>query len=324
MEATLISAAIAIIVFIAFQLLFPKRISSDEKKRQNTVLQQMSQEAGRNNAQYSNDVSLLKERAAILPTSGASGVFAKLPGVRSTFDLILKAGLGQKRGAFLLCVYGLCFVLILLLYRMGPGGILLSLVLTYVLMRKYLTRRIDKRNQQFLNLFPDAVDMIVRSVRSGHPLNMAMRMIAENMENPIREEFKQVVDEVSYGRTLTEALSRMATRIGEQDLQFFVVVLSVQQETGGSLAEVLTNLSGVIRKRRQLRLKIRALTSEGRATSYILGALPVLEFGALYYTNPTYLDPLFVTSTGHIILGAAISLIVGAMWIVRAMINIDI
>ena len=166
--------------------------------------------------------------------------------------------------------------------------------------------------------------MIVRSVRSGHPLNSAMRMIAENMDNPVKEEFKQVVDEVSYGRSLPEALNRLAQRIDEPDLNFFVVVLSVQQETGGSLAEVLSNLSSIIRKRRQLRLKIRALTSEGRATSYVLGGLPVVEFIALYFVTPAYLDPLFDTIQGNVILGVAAGLILIAMWIVRAMVNIDI
>jgi len=129
---------------------------------------------------------------------------------------------------------------------------------------------------------------------------------------------------VSYGRTLPEALLRMSRRIDEQDLHFFVVVLSVQQETGGSLAEVLANLSSVIRKRKQLRQKIHALTSEGRTTSYILGGLPVMEFCILYWVSPGYLDPLFATLTGNIILGIAIGLIVSAMWVVRAMINIDI
>jgi len=102
------------------------------------------------------------------------------------------------------------------------------------------------------------------------------------------------------------------------------VVLSVQQETGGSLAEVLTNLSAVIRRRRMLRLKIRAITSEGRATSYILGALPIVVFSAIYYVTPTYLDVLFTTPSGRVILGCAMGLIGLAMWIVNSMIKIEI
>jgi tight adherence protein B len=166
--------------------------------------------------------------------------------------------------------------------------------------------------------------MIVRSVKSGHPLNAAMRMIADNMESPIREEFRQVINEVSYGRPLVEALKRMSQRIDEPDVNFFVVVLSVQQETGGNLAEILSNLSHVIRGRKKLKQKIRALTSEGRATSWILGALPIVQFLAVYFTSPSYLQPLFTTFIGNIVFGVALGLIFLALWIVRQMIDVDI
>jgi tight adherence protein B len=324
MENILIPAAVAVIVFIVFLLLMPERISSDAERRKRTVLGQASQDArvgSMMDTQSSAPISLLKE----LPPG--VGIFSRFPGVQSTVDLLLKAGLWQKRTTFLLAsmlVFVVVCILLKRIFHLQGAAIVIALVASWWLPRKYLKRRIAKRNEQFLNLFPDTVDMIVRSVRSGHPLNTAMRMIAENMENPVKEEFKQVIDEVSYGRTLPEALSRLALRIDEQDLNFFVVVLSVQQETGGSLAEVLTNLSSIIRKRRQLRLKIRALTSEGRATSYVLGALPLVELGALYFVTPTYLDPMFDTSTGNMFLGAAIGLITLAMWIVRVMCNIDI
>jgi tight adherence protein B len=323
MANILIPSVIAVVVFIVFLLLVPGRISNDAERRKRAVLGQASQDALQSNLERgSSDVSLLKD----LPPG--VGIFSRFPGVQSTVDLLLKAGLWQKRSTFLLSSMLLFLVLCLSLRQLHPFGIPLGLplafVLSYWLPRWYLRRRIRKRNEQFLNLFPDTVDMIVRSVRSGHPLNTAMRMIAENMESPVKEEFRQVVDEVSYGRTLSEALSRMALRIDEQDLNFFVVVLSVQQETGSSLAEVLTNLSSIIRKRRQLRLKIRALTSEGRATSYVLGGLPVVEFIGLYLVTPAYLEPLFNTFQGNVMLGIAVGLIALAIWIVRAMVNIDI
>jgi len=333
MQNILISAAAAVIAFILLLLLTPNRIKSDAERRKRMVLGQVSQETMRSSALTAEpaSVNLLKE----LPVG--AGIFSRLPGVQSTVDLLLKAGMWQKRSTYLLAsivVFMLAWLLlqkIVLKFKVAASGsivgvviFVLALLISYWLPRKYLRKRIRKRNEQFLNLFPDTVDMIVRSVRSGHPLNTAMRMIVDNMENPVREEFKQVVDEVSYGRTLTEALSRMAIRIDEADLNFFVVVLSVQQETGGSLAEVLTNLSNIIRKRRQLRLKIRALTAEGRTTSYILGGLPVIQFIALSYFTPDYLDPLYETLAGNIMLAASASLIVGAVWIVRKMAEIDI
>lgn len=320
MESKLIAAAVAVIVFVVFLLLMPERLSrSEADRRKRAVLGQASQDSLRN-AVLQNDapISLLKE----LPPG--LGLFSRFPGVQSTVDLLLKAGLWNKRSTFLLATMLVFLVACFALKKFGGLGIVIALGLAFLLPRKYLKRRIAKRNEQFLNLFPDTVDMIVRSVRSGHPLNTAMRMISENMENPVKEEFKQVIDEVSYGRSLPEALLRLSQRIDEPDLNFFVVVLSVQQETGGSLAEVLTNLSTIIRKRRQLRLKIRAMTSEGRATSYVLGGLPVVEFCALYYMTPAYLDPLFDTVQGNIFLGISVGLILSAMWIVRQMCNIDI
>jgi tight adherence protein B len=197
-------------------------------------------------------------------------------------------------------------------------------LLSWFITKKYFRREIRKRNLKFLDMFPEAIDMIVRSVKSGHPLNTALRMIADNLEAPIGPEFRQVVNEISYGRPLVEALRRLGKRIDEQDIHFFVVVLSVQQETGGNLAEILGNLSNVIRGRKRLNQKIRAMTAEGRATAWVLGSLPVVQIGAIQMTSPDYLTPLFTTLQGNIVLVVAISLIVLAMWIVNQMIQIDV
>lgn len=329
MHVLLIPAAVAALVFLVFLLLLTRHISSQEGRRIKSLLNRVAEDRRSGAVLDPEEASLLKSDNTLLPNTGMLGFVSRIPGVQSSYDLLLKSGLGNKTGLFFLWTYVGFIVLIFVFFYLGTTHpfwlCILPLTLTVFFARRYLKRRITKRNERFLLLFPDAVDMIVRSVRSGHPLNTAIRMISENMENPVREEFKQVVDEVSYGRTLPEALQRLATRIGEQDLQFFVVVLSVQQETGGSLAEVLTNLSTIIRKRRQLRLKIRALTSEGRATSYILGALPFIEFGALQYVTPNYLDTLFTSGMiGYVIFGSAVAMIFLAMWIVRRMADIEI
>ena len=144
------------------------------------------------------------------------------------------------------------------------------------------------------------------------------------MEAPVNGEFQQVVSEIAAGRSVNETLNRLAARINEPDINFFVVVLSVQQETGGNLAEVISNLSGIIRKRKQLRLKIKAMTSEGRATAWILGALPVVVFFILYFMRREYIRPLWEETMGQMILGTAIGLVFLCMWVVNQMIDIDI
>lgn len=282
---------------------------------------------------YENTANEMSEREAdnedILKgnVNSAARFIRSLPVIgEKAFDLTKKAGMEHKASQVVL--RGVIYTIIayyvgtkvtdpLLAIFIGLGG---GLYLT----RGHLKRKINKRNEAFINQFPDAVDMIVRSVRSGHPLNTALRMIAENMDPPVRTEFRQLVDEIAYGRTTVEALIRMSTRIDEPDLQFFVVILSVQQETGGNLAEVLSNLSGIIRKRKQLRLRIKAMTSEGRATAYILGSLPILVFAAIHFTSPDYMTVLFTTDSGHFLLGLSVGLVGLAAFIVNRMLQIDI
>lgn len=282
---------------------------------------------------YDEQEELTRQAAAenvnILRQDAGSGgrILMKMPFIgEKAYDLVMKAGMGDNINAFMLGCCGLFLALLVGLNSITSGlfAFIGALLLTILLPRFYLKRKINKRNEAFINMFPDAVDMIVRSVRSGHPLNTALRMIAENMDAPVRTEFKQLVDEIAFGRSTTEALVRMSQRIDEPDLQFFVVILSVQQETGGNLAEVLSNLSGIIRKRKQLRLKIKAMTSEGRATAYILGALPLVVFGAIKATSPDYLTPLFTEDAGRMVLGGAIGLVALAAFIVYNMLQIDI
>lgn len=300
-----------------------KLLSSDESQRKQALLGRIMQDSKDNAAQMVGQEISYDQLLKYNPGDKAAFPY-NIPGIRQTRDLLIRSGMWEQRVLFIFSTVALFFGVTFMLHKMGAISIVIGLIAAYLLPRKYLSSRINKRNQKFLDMFPDAVDLIVRSVRSGHPINTAMRMITENMDSPIRDEFKQVTDEVSYGRTLPEALKRMSARLNMQDVDFFVVVLSVQQETGGSLTEVLTNLSSIIRKRKQLRAKIRAMTSEGRATSYILGGIPVVEFAALYYITPSYLDPLFTTLPGNIILAAACTLIVISQIVIRAMINIDI
>lgn len=328
MESLLLPAAAAVAVFIIFLVAVPKSATNETTVRKRSILERISAETESSQMKRGDETQVVLRD--VLNSGGSSPLGAlalKLPFGRSTYQLLLKSGFGNSIPRFLMACGVLFLVLVFLLSKLKSGpfvAIFFAFVVTFVAARKFLAGRIVRRSEKFINQFPDAIDMIVRSVRSGHPLNTSLRMISENMEPPVSTEFRQVVDEIAYGRTLTEALGRLAQRIDEPDLQFFVVVLSVQQETGGNLAEVLGNLSNIIRKRRQLRMKIKAMTSEGRATAYVLGGLPCAVFGALYFLSPGYLDPLFDTTQGNILLGSAIGLILFAGWVVKQMVNIEI
>ncbi|MFN2098450.1 type II secretion system F family protein [Altererythrobacter sp. MF3-039] len=155
-----------------------------------------------------------------------------------------------------------------------------------------------RRRKRMQDQFPVALDIFVRALRSGHPVSAAIELLTEEMEDPIGSQFGLVADEVSYGADLTAALQSMAERWDMDDIRMFVVSLSLQNETGGNLAEILENLSDVIRERASLYMKVRALSSEGRMTGWILGVLPIVLFVMLFMMNPPFyldvaLDPIF-------------------------------
>jgi len=154
----------------------------------------------------------------------------------------------------------------------------------------YLVLRIlrGRRQKRFGAQFPDALDMIVRSLRAGHPVPIALSMVAREMKDPIGSEFGIVVDEITYGADLETALRNLYFRIGQDDLPLFVTAVAIQGSTGGNLGEILANLSGVIRERFKMRRKIRALASEGRASALILSSLPIAMFFMIQIASPDF------------------------------------
>jgi tight adherence protein B len=182
----------------------------------------------------------------------------------------------------------------------------------------------ERRRKKMQAQFPVALDIFVRALRSGHPIAGALEILTQEMEDPIGTEFGLVSDEVSYGAELTEALNDMAERWDLDDIRMFVVSLAVQNETGGNLAEILNNLSQVIRERTSLLLKVRALSSEGRMTGWLLTALPVLTFVILFSSNPAFYlnvaeDPIFYIGFPLLLLWFAL----GVAWI-RKLVNIKV
>jgi tight adherence protein B len=193
----------------------------------------------------------------------------------------------------------------------GFGRILLlgtfSVVLGLLIPVLFLQMRANRRRKKMQEQFPVALDVFVRGLRAGHPVAAALDLLTVELPDPIGSQFGIVVDEVTYGAELRDALHSMAERWDSNDMRMFVVSLSVQNETGGNLAEILENLSKVIRDRHSMMLKVRALSSEGRMTAVILTALPVLAFTALFTLNPPFYldvadDPAFVPGFATLII----------------------
>jgi tight adherence protein B len=153
---------------------------------------------------------------------------------------------------------------------------------------------INRRVKQFTARFPDAIDLLVRGLKSGLPVTETFQIVSQELPGPVGEEFKGIIERIRIGNTMEAALQETANMLGTPEFQFFCITIQIQRETGGNLAETLANLSDVLRKRAQMKLKIRAMSSEAKASAYIVGSLPFFVFGVVWSVNPTYLAGFFV------------------------------
>jgi tight adherence protein B len=200
-------------------------------------------------------------------------------------------------------------VTVLLFFKSGAPllslgvGVIAGAGLPHMVVNRLIKKRIDSFNAKF----PDCIELLVRGLRSGLPVTETLGVVATEIAGPVGSEFKGVVERIKIGRTMEEALQETADRLGTAEFQFFVITLAIQRETGGNLAETLSNLADVLRKRSQMKLKIRAMSSESKASAYIVGALPFLVFLAIWWINPQYVagffteDRLIVTGLGGLV-----------------------
>jgi tight adherence protein B len=206
-------------------------------------------------------------------------------------DFKVQTGLDVSAGSIALSTGVVCVVLFVVLsvfFGLGltPFVIALfaSLALVYLFLRFHRNRRIARFGEQL----PDAIDIIVRGVRVGHPFSTALNLVAKEMRDPIGTEFGMTSDEVAFGSDVRTAIENLYRRIGQEDLLFFIVAVNIQSQTGGNLAEVLSRLAYLVRQRLKLRLKVRAVSAEGRMSAIALSLMPFLLFFAINILSPRY------------------------------------
>jgi tight adherence protein B len=185
--------------------------------------------------------------------------------------------------ALLLILKGLPVLLAVLI------GMFAGIGVPHWVIGKMIKRRVGK----FTARFPDAIDLMVRGLRSGLPISETLGVVADEIPGPIVDEFRTVSDKMKIGRSMEAALQETADRLGTPEFQFFVITLAIQRETGGNLAETLANLSDVLRKRAQMKLKIKAMSSESKASAWIVGALPFIVFILIWFINGKYMQTFF-------------------------------
>lgn len=203
-------------------------------------------------------------------------------------------------------------------------SILMGVIVGAFLPHMIINGMIKKRILSFISLFPDALDLIVRGLRSGLPITESMNSVASEVDDPVGGEFRRVMDQIRLGINLDEALEETAQRIDSPEFKFFVISLAIQRETGGNLAETLSKLSDLLRRRQQMKLKIKAMASEGKASAYIVGALPFVMFFMLLLINYNYTSVLFTDQRAtYIALGGLVWMSIGG-FIMKQMINFEI
>ena len=201
-----------------------------------------------------------------------------------------------------------------------PLGLLVGIGLPHIVISKLIKRRVAR----FTAHFPNAIELMVRGLRSGLPISETVGIVADELPDPVGTEFRAVADKMKIGRTMDAALQDTSARLGTAEFQFYVVSLAIQRETGGNLAETLSNLADVLRKRAQMKLKIRAMSSEAKASAWIVGALPFIVFGLIWFINGEYMQNFFIDQRLMIAGGLGLVWMTIGVFIMAKMVNFEI
>lgn len=270
---------------------------------------------------------LAKYRASVLKDIGEFERFVlSLPRLSALDNLLVKAQVPVNATIFIIASVALGLIGLLIGLRFLPqvlAAVVLGAVLMFV---PLLLLKIAEKDyyQKFSDQLPEALDLLARAVRSGHAMTSGLEMVAKELPDPIRAEFSATVDEINLGLTFKEAMENLCERVPLQDLRYFSIAVMVQKETGGNIAEILDNISRLIRERIQFKRHVKALTAEGRYSAGVLIALPIFMFVYIYFTNYDYLSLLWKEEMGHYMLfGAIIMQIVGA-YVIKRIVTIEI
>jgi tight adherence protein B len=251
-----------------------------------------------------------------------------LPRPQALRERLMRTGKKISLGQYALACCGVAVVEALvrpLFIPVSPAAAVpLALVVGLGLPHMAVSHLIKRRMKRFVAQFPDAIDLIVRGLKSGLPTSESIRVVGEEFGDPVGVEFRWVSDQVRFGQTLEDSLWEAAKRLDTPEFRFFCISLSVQRETGGNLGETLANLSDILRKRRQMQLKIRAMSSEAKASAMILGSLPFIMFMLLYLVNGPYVMQLLNDHRGMMMVGAGLTSLALGVFIMMRMTKFQI
>lgn len=319
LDFALIAPALFAVAFagVVFALAYPYFSDNRQDKRLESVSKVRARTSGSSETVSSRKKSVADTLKEIEVREKAKKVTMSLR--------LLRAGLKRTPRDFYImsALLGTLFasVAILILNLSPAAAVVAAFVGGFGLPRWILNKMTSRRQQKFLSQLANAIDVVVRGIKSGLPLNECLQIISRESPEPLGGEFRELVEQQKLGVSLADGLERMCERLPLPEMRFLTIVIAIQQQAGGNLSEALGNLSGVLRDRYMLALKVKALSAEAKASAMVLASLPPGVMTMVYLSSPTYIQPLFTTTVGHFMVAfGAIWMLTGVL-IMRKMIN---
>ncbi|HXY77889.1 MAG TPA: type II secretion system F family protein [Candidatus Acidoferrales bacterium] len=317
--ALLVFVLVAFAAFVLFSLL-------DQRSAQARLIKErLAQESKAPERKAGDELAVVRdEQLSKIPL--LDELLRRSERVSAIQTMLEQAGLTTRAGNFLgLCAAaGIAAGIIAFLFSKKIEIAWVCLVVGFLLPYAYASYRRGKRFQTFEEHFPEAIDTLARAVRAGHAFTTALEMITNEVDEPVAGEFRQLYEEQKFGMPVRDALMNLTERVPLVDVKFFVTAVMLQRETGGNLAEILDNLSYVIRERFKIQRQVRVYTAQGRLTMALLMGMPPIIVVAMLVLNPGFIHPLFVDPIGHTLLVAGITLQTVGYFVIRKIIRIQV
>ena len=318
--AVIVFLAVALAAFVAGSLLDQRSAQARLIKDRLATVQKAPERASEE------ELALLRdEQLSQIPA--LDSLLRRSERISAIQKMLAQAGMTLRAGNFLgLCVVtGIAASLVaFVLTHNNPAVAWAALVIGFLLPYSYASFRRNKRFEKFEELFPEAIDTLARAVRAGHAFTTALEMISDEVAEPVCGEFRKLYEEQKFGMPVRDALMNLTERMPLVDVKFFVTAVMLQRETGGNLAEILDNLSYVIRERFKIQRQVRVYTAQGRLTMALLMGMPPVIVMTMEVLNPAFIRPLFADPIGHTLLVAGITLQTVGYFVIRKIIRIQV
>jgi tight adherence protein B len=321
------SALIAIVVFIVVALgaFIAGSLLDQRNARARLMKERLATVQKPAEREPNEELALLRDE--MLSQIPALDTFLRRSERVSAFQKTLsQAGMQLRAGNFLmLCAgVGVLVAALVFIYSRSPAIAWAGMFIGFLLPYSFVSYRRNKRFEKFEELFPEAIDTLARAVRAGHAFTTALEMISDEVAEPVAGEFRKLYEEQKFGMPVRDALVNLTERIPLVDVKFFVTAVMLQRETGGNLAEILDNLSYVIRERFKIQRQVRVYTAQGRLTMALLMGMPPIIVTIMLTLNPAFIRPLFTDPIGHGLLSAGIALQTIGYFVIRRIIRIQV